>query len=83
MRKTHVATVFVMTVQPHRRAGFQATRHDVKFTAALTGISAAVVGVVLNLVVTSHVTYLQYNSVLHTLCDFVVISIFSDIQNIC
>jgi chromate transporter len=29
----------------------EATRHDVKFTAPLTGITAAVVGVVLNLVV--------------------------------
>ena len=29
----------------------EATRHDVKFTAPLTGITAAVVGVVLNLAV--------------------------------
>ena len=39
----------------------EATRHDIKFTAPLTGITAAVVGVILNLAVffTHHVLWPQ------------------------
>jgi hypothetical protein len=39
VQRTHVATVCFKTVRPHRWGGFEATRHNVKFTAPLTGTS--------------------------------------------